>query len=176
MCDLYKDVFTSEKIPKYSKILVMSPDKNYNYITLNLHYILMLNLEIDFVDNKFKFEENENVYDVIIFNNIFSYYDNNYIGDMLMKYKKILKNTGHIVFINELIEYSRQYYHPITFFKNLLYNVSKYNFGKIVTITDMYRHIHECGIQVFDCYRIFSVDIITYPIQMFMITTKFRNI
>ena len=173
MNNLYKDVFTSEKIKPKSKILVMSPDKNYDFITQNLFYIIKLDLKIDLVDKNFKIEHGK--YDLIIFNNIFSNYDNDYVGEILMMYKPVLKEYGSIIFINELIEYNRQYYHPLTLIKNILFTITRYNFGKTISITDMYRYIQECGIHVFDCYRIFSADIITYPVQIFMISARFKN-
>lgn len=174
MNNLYKDIFISEKIQPKSKILVMSPDKNYDFITQNLFYIIKFRLEVDLVDKKFKFEENV-LYDLIIFNNIFSNYNNDYIGEMLIMYKKLLKENGYIIFVNELIEYNRLYYHPVTLLKNALFNMTPYNFGKIISMTDMYTYIQDYRIHVFDCYRIFSVDIMSYPVQIFMVSARFKS-
>jgi hypothetical protein len=170
---LYKDVLTTGKIKQHSKILDITFDNNCDHITYNLPSILKLNAEIDcdihHSDKTFLINE----YDFLIFNNILSRYDDNEIYNIINNYKIYLKESGLIIFIDNLIEYNNQYYHPISIIKNWLFGISHY-FTRIVSIRDVYDLLYGLELKVVDCYRLDSAEIISYPVQYFMITARIK--
>lgn len=100
---IYKEIF-NQKIKPNKKILLTSDDTKI--IIENIDIINSLNLTVHLNENN----HNENFYDIIIFDNIYSYTDEQF--DIIMeKLKKMVKINGIFMFIysrfllNEYLNY-----------------------------------------------------------------------
>lgn len=146
---LIYDIVLSEKIHKKNNILIV--DNNLDIIfELNIKKILFSELE----------NENLEIYDYIIFYDLFSLSETN-IKNILEK----IKESTLIIIINNLIINSLQYnYHPISYLQNFLYEQPAY-------IDNVHDLLRKYG-YILDADRICDVYIPTYRMEYYCIVLE----
>ena len=153
--------FFENKIKKSSNILAI--DINIDTINLN-NIIVEKKLSIKNI-NILQLYEEKDIYDIIILYDIFSKYSETKIKDIICKIKTILKNNGQIVFIQNLVTSSKQYYHIFSYIRH-------YIFEKPVYISDFFDSVKENELIVIDFDRIYNINIPTYPFEYFSLITR----
>jgi hypothetical protein len=185
---VYRNLLTSDKLKKESSILNIFFENqrtcsfNSNIITNNEEYIIQLkspfqtividklNDLINFIDD---IEKDEIHYDIILFVNLFSFHRKESIDGML----EIFANKSNcidtnFVFINEIICKNTLLNHPLSFIRNVLFNLTNFNYGRSVSINEVYSILRKNSYKVIDSTRILSkISIPTYPVEYFMIIT-----
>jgi len=184
---LYEELLKSEKIRYGSKILniffqnnttvsfdsKIVIDNEYHLVKLKVCFQSVIYNNSD--KNFFDFLDDLYDYDVILISNMFSFCEKEQINEIL----EILQNknlNAHYMFANEMIcDSSVVKYHPFSYIRNLLYQISNYNFGKNIHITDVYDIINSNNLKILDTSRILSNSIIpAYPIEYFLIVSHER--
>lgn len=133
-------------------------DKSFNN-TINIQFMKI---------SDFLKKLNTNKYNIIILYNIFSEYDNDKIKEIFDIIKNVLIDDGKIILINNLITKINIYkFHPFSYV-NFLF------FGKAVYIHNMIEEIRSNDFYILDCDRIYTYDLITYPIEYFSMVCRLR--
>lgn len=180
---LYKEFFLSEKIRRKSRILNIffengSIKFNPNYVTVNEKY--MSDLEVSFesiiYDDEIKsFEFLDSFdYDIIIFVNLFSY---NYITvcEEIVNNIRYKSKKSKFMFINEIMTSETHSLNPISYARDLLFNISSYNIGRTILLREVYDMLLTNNFRILDATRLDTDTCIpTYPIEYFLITSCTR--
>jgi len=152
---IYKEIFM-QKIKPNKKILLTSD--NTKIIIENIEIINSLNLTVHFNENN----EQENFYDIIIFDNIYSYTDEEF-EIIISKLKKMLKINGLFMFI---------------YFKLLLNEYFKYINITGVNVENIYSlepsnfcdKFYNNDIKIIDNYRLCSNSNFIISTDTFLLT------
>ena len=180
---LYKEFFLSEKIRRKSRILNIffengSIKFNPSYVTANEKY--MSDLEVSFesiiYDDEIKsFEFLDSFdYDIIIFVNLFSY---NYITvcEEIVNNIRYKSKKSKFMFINEIMTNETHSLNPISYARDLLFNISSYNIGRTILLREVYDMLLTNNFRILDATRL-DTDTCrpTYPMEYFLITSCTR--
>lgn len=180
---LYKELFTSDKIRRKSRILNIFFENSSSifdpsYITENEKYISDLQISFETIiysnDTKtFDFLD-EFEYDIIIFTNLFSFHPRiecenilNMVSDKSEKSK--------FMFINEIITSEYYSFTAISYIRDILFSITNYNIGRTILLREVYEILGENNFKILDATRLdTNTRIPSYPIEYFLITTCVR--
>lgn len=153
------------KINSNSKVLIVKfNDLIYNNKFISEKNILLSEINIKNSLNSYLKENNK--YDAIILNEIFTNLLEDKIIIILEKLKDISFKHTKIFFINNIITNSSQYYyHPFSILKI---------FGYPVYMENMYDTIRNNNLVILNVDRANSWNLITYPIETFILICNFR--
>ena len=176
----------TKNIKKNTKNLII--DFNYNIedirkidnnMNIELHFY---NVKCRHINNTFKniflfekdifeiIEEPENIvskFDNIFFINLLTSFDIEKIKVIFNNCGKILKSEdSNLIFIDNLITKYNQYsWHPFSYIRNFILDYCVY-------ISNIYDYLNYSDIIVINSDRILTVDIPTYPVEIFCITCR----
>lgn len=162
MCDtnsIYDSIF--DKINYGHKVLNINFDNNKIISQKNIS-ITTINIK----ENLNNYLKETNKYDTIIFNEIFSNLLEDKINIVLEKLKDVSLNHTKIFFINNIItNFNQYYYHPFSILKI---------FGYPVYMENMYDVIRNNNLVIINVDRANSYNLITYPIETFILICNFK--
>ena len=154
---LYNDILFN-KIKRSSYIL--NVDKNNHYI-FDETLLKEKNLKVKNINYENILKE-EDKYDFVIFYQLCSE-DDNLISMYLDKSKNIIKDSGYIILINILLtSYYYYNYHPFSY-------IQKCILGKPIYLTILDDMLRDNGFKIKNMSRLYSVDVLKYPIEYFCI-------
>ena len=152
---IYKEIFM-HKIKPNNKILLISD--NTKIIIENIDIINNLNLTVHFNENN----EHENFYDIIIFDNIHFYTDDQF-KNIIIDLKKMLKIKGLFMFM----------YSSILLNEYLNYiNIININIDNIYSLepSKFYEKFYNNNIKIIDNYRLYSYSNFIITTDTFLLT------
>lgn len=156
----YDNIF--DKIKNNSKVLDIRFDDTKVVSEKNIS-ISSINIK----ENLNNYLRENSKYDTIIFNQLFTNLKEDKINIILEKLKDISFQHTKIFFINNIItNFNQYYYHPFSFLKI---------FGYPVYMENMYDNIREHDMNIINSDRANSYNLITYPIETFIIICNFKN-
>lgn len=175
---IFKELFTSKKIKRNTKVLHIFFQNN-NFVSYNIDFLVkneehLFNLKSQFRTIIYENSDSLDIlddfdFDVILFSNLFSLMNEEKINQIIQFVKEKSKNSL-FMFLNEIIYKDVQRYHPFSWIRNFIYNVSPVNIGKTVFLSDVYEILQENGLKILDSSRITSDHgLISYPIENFLI-------
>jgi hypothetical protein len=163
---IYNDILF-DKIKNSSTILNIDTDNHYMFdkTIIMSKNLTIKNITYDQIEKFLKVDDTDQEivkFDFIIFYKLLSYSEND-ITSFLKNLESKLKIGGYIMIINILLtSYYYYIYHPFSYTQSCILGKSVY----LTIIDDMFRNI---GYKIKNITRLYSIDILKYPVEYFCV-------